>query len=142
MVITIESYRSIGEIAEALNKEIDNTKSALGNYLLKLDETRILAEKTKKIREALLKATGRKNGKIENMGEIAVGDLIIVLDANPFHELSAIEDAVRSYQEHLMVLQKASEELKPFDQLGDTEGLKVTVEMNQGVPVRILFRAY
>jgi hypothetical protein len=142
MVITIESYRSIGEVAEALNKEIDNTKSALGHCLLKLDETRILAEKTKKIREALLKATGRKNGKIENMGEIVVGDLILVLDANPFHELSAIEDAVRSHQEHLMVLQKAREELKPFDQLGDTEGLKVTVEMNQGVPVRILFKAY
>ena len=64
----------------------------------------------------------------------------IVLDANPFHELTAIEEVVRSHQERLLVLQKAREALKWLDQLGDTEGLKYLVIETDGVPGRILFR--
>ena len=41
-----------------------------------------------------------------------------MLDANPFHELTAIENVVRSHQERLLVLQKAREALKWLDQLG------------------------
>ncbi|MGB9853698.1 MAG: hypothetical protein ACPLRY_02685, partial [Candidatus Bathyarchaeales archaeon] len=76
----------------------------------------------------------------ESLGEITVGTLSIVLDANPFHELTAIEQVVRSYQERLLVLQKAREALKWLDQLGDTEGLKYIVVENDGVPERILFK--
>ncbi|MEM3153452.1 MAG: hypothetical protein QW629_01915, partial [Candidatus Bathyarchaeia archaeon] len=76
----------------------------------------------------------------ESLGEITVGSLSIVLDANPFHELTAIEQVVRSYQERLLVLQKAREALKWLDQLGDTEGLKYIVVENDGVPERILFK--
>ncbi|MCS7124247.1 MAG: hypothetical protein NZ932_02375, partial [Candidatus Bathyarchaeota archaeon] len=75
-----------------------------------------------------------------SLGEITVGNLSIVLDANPFHELTAIEQVVRSYQERLLVLQKAREALKWLDQLGDTEGLKYIVVENDGVPERILFK--
>jgi hypothetical protein len=62
------------------------------------------------------------------------------LDANPFHELTAIEEVVRSHQERLLILQKTREALKWLDQLGDTEGLKYLVVENNGVPERILFK--
>nr|MDO8044929.1 hypothetical protein [Candidatus Baldrarchaeota archaeon] len=62
-----------------------------------------------------------------------------MLDANPFHELTAIEEVVRSQQERLLALQKAREALKWMDQLGDTEGLKYIVIENDGVPEKILF---
>jgi hypothetical protein len=62
------------------------------------------------------------------------------LDANPFHELTAIEEVVRSHQERLLVLQKTREALKWLDQLGDTEGLRYLVIENDGVPERILFK--
>jgi hypothetical protein len=62
------------------------------------------------------------------------------LDANPFHELAAIEEVVRSYQERLIMLQKARESLKWLDQLGDAEGLKYVVVENDGVPERILLK--
>jgi len=65
-----------------------------------------------------------------------------VLDANPFHELTAIEEVVRSQQERLLALQKAREALKWMDQLGDTEGLKYIVIENDGVPEKILFKIY
>ncbi|MGB9779042.1 MAG: hypothetical protein ACPLW8_06505 [Candidatus Bathyarchaeales archaeon] len=139
MVVEIKEYGSAEEIAETLEKEISETKSILGEYLRRLDDIRALAEKSKKIREVVLKLAGKKAGG-ESLGEITIGNLSIVLDANPFHELTAIEEVVRSHQERLLVLQKAREALKWLDQLGDTEGLKYLVVENDGVPERVLFK--
>jgi flagellar biosynthesis chaperone FliJ len=140
MVVEIKEYGSAEEIAETLDKEITQTKSTLGEYLRRLDEIRNLAEKSKKIREVVMKLAGKTKATAETLGEISVGSLNIVLDANPFHELTAIESVVRSHQERLLVLQKAREALKWLDQLGDTEGLKYLVVQSEGVPERILFK--
>ena len=139
MVIEIKEYASAQLIAERLEKEIGDTKSTLGEYLRRLDEIRTLAEKSKKIREVVLKLAGKKASS-ESLGEITVGGLNIVLDANPLNELTAIESVVRSHQERLLVLQKAREALKWLDQLGDTDGLKYLVLENEDVPERILFK--
>jgi vacuolar-type H+-ATPase subunit I/STV1 len=139
MVVEIREYASAEEIADTLDKEISETKSTLGEYLRRLDEIRALAEKSKKIHEVVMKLAGKKIAS-ESLGEISVGTLNIVLDANPFHELTAIEEVVRSHQERLLVLQKARDALKWLDQLGDTEGLRYLVLENDGVPERILFR--
>jgi hypothetical protein len=140
MVVQIKEYGSAEEIAETLDKEITQTKSTLGEYLRRLDEIRNLAEKSKKIREVVMKLAGKSKATSESLGEISVGSLNIVLDANPFHELTAIESVVRSHQERLLVLQKARDALKWLDQLGDTEGLKYLVVESEGVPERILFK--
>jgi hypothetical protein len=140
MVVEIKEYGSAEEIAETLDKDISETKSTLGEYLRRLDEIRSLAEKSKKIREVVMKLAGKTKATAETLGEISVGSLNIVLDANPFHELTAIESVVRSHQERLLVLQKAREALKWLDQLGDTEGLKYLVVQSEGVPERILFK--
>jgi hypothetical protein len=140
MVVEIKEYGSAEEIAETLDKDISETKSTLGEYLRRLDEIRSLAEKSKKIREVVMKLAGKSKTSSESLGEINVGSLSIILDANPFHELTAIESVVRSHQERLLVLQKAREALKWLDQLGDTEGLKYLVVESEGVPERILFK--
>jgi hypothetical protein len=140
MVVEIKEYDSAEKIAETLDKDISKTKSTLGEYLRRLDEIRNLAEKSKKIREVVMKLAGKSKASSESLGEISVGSLNIVLDANPFHELTAIESVVRSHQERLLVLQKAREALKWLDQLGDTEGLKYLVVESEGVPERILFK--
>jgi hypothetical protein len=139
MVVEIKEYTSSGQLAERLDKEIGDTKSNLGEYLRHLDEIRTIAEKSKKIREVVMKLAGKKT-TTDSLGEITVGTLNIVLDANPFHELTAIEQVVRSYQERLLVLQKAREALKWLDQVGDTDGLKYLVVESEGVPERILFK--
>jgi hypothetical protein len=139
MVVKIKEYGSAQEIAETLDKEISETKSALGEYLRRLDEIRSLAEKSKKIREVVMRIAGKK-ATTESLGEITVGALNIILEANAFHELAAIESVVRSHQERLIELQKGREALKWLDQLGDTEGLKYLVVENEGVPERILFK--
>ena len=139
MVTQIKEYNSAQAIAEALDTQLSETKSVLGEYLRRLDEIRTLAEKSKKVREVVMKLAGKKPNS-ENPSEITVGTLNIILDANAFHELTAIESVVRSHQERLLVLQKVREALKWLDQLGDTEGLRYLVLEDEGVPERILFK--
>jgi hypothetical protein len=139
VVVELKEYESANEIAKTLDSEITHTKSMLGEYLRRLDEIRALAERSKKIRDVVFKLAGKKAGQ-QNLGEITVGNLNVVLDANPFHELTAIEEAVRSQQERLLVLQKAREALKWVDQIEDTEGLKYLVLESDGVPEKILLK--
>jgi hypothetical protein len=138
MVVEIKQYNSAHEIAENIDNQISQTKSVLGEQLRKLDEIRIMAEKSKKVRELVMKLAGKKAGN-EVSGVVTVGCLTIVLDATPFHELGAIEAVVRSHQERLLTLQKAREAIKWLDQLGDTEGLRYLVVESDSVPERILF---
>ncbi len=139
MVTQIKEYNSAQAIAEALETQLSETKSILGEYLRRLDEIRTLAEKSKKVREVVMKLAGKKPNS-ENPSEVTVGTLNIILDANAFHELTAIESVVRSHQERLLVLQKVREALKWLDQLGDTEGLRYLVLEDEGIPERILFK--
>ncbi len=140
MVVQLKEYTSAQAIAEDLDKDLSETKSLLGEYLRRLDEIRTLAEKSKKVREVIMKLAGKKTNTADNSGEITVGTLNIILDANAFHELTAIESVVRSHQERLSALQKARDALKWLDQLGDTEGLKYLVLEDEGIPQRILFK--
>ena len=139
MVVELKEYNSAAEIAKTLDEKIARTKSMLGEYLRRLDEIRALAERSKKIRDVVFKLAGKKAAQ-NTLGEITVGNLNVVLDANPFHELTAIEEAVRSQQERLLVLQKAREALKWVDQIEDTEGLKYIVLESDGVPEKILLK--
>ena len=139
MVTQIKEYTSAQAIDEAIDQQLSETKSILGEYLRKLDEIRSQAEKSRKVREIVMKLAGKK-APTESQSEITVGTLNIVLDANPYHELTAIESVVRSHQERLLVLQKVRESLKWLDQLGDTEGLKYLVLEEEGIPERILFK--
>ena len=139
MVVELKEYESAVEIAKSMDSDISKTKSLLGEYLRRLDSIRNLAERSKKIREVVFKLAGKKSAQ-SSLGEITVGDLSVILDANPFHELTAIEKVVRSQQERLLVLQKARESLNWVDQIGDTEGLKYLVLENDGVPERILLK--
>ncbi len=139
MVVELKEYDSATEISRTIDEEITRTKSMLGEYLRRLDEIRALAERSKKIRDVVFKLAGKKATQ-ENLGEISVGGLNVVLDANPFHELTAIEEVVRSQQDRLLVLQKSREALKWVDQIGDTDGLLYIVLEKDGVPERILFK--
>jgi hypothetical protein len=139
MVVELKEYESAVDIAKAMDDDISRTKSILGEYLRRLDSIRNLAERSKKIREVVFKLAGKKSAQ-DSLGEITVGDLSVILDANPFHELTAIEQVVRSQQDRLLVLQKARDALNWVDQIGDTDGLKYLVLESDGVPERILLK--
>lgn len=139
MVVELKEFESVEELEESLDRDISVTKSTLGESLRRLDEIRTLAERSKKVRAVVMKLAGKKNAA-ESLGEIEVGDIKVVLEANPLDELTAIETVVRSHQERLLTLQKAREGIRPLDELGDTDGMKFMVVANNGVPERILLK--
>jgi hypothetical protein len=137
MSIQIREYNSAEAIAQNLDKKIDEIKNSLSGYIQKLEEIQSIAEKSKRIREVMMKLAGKK-AQDESLGEIKIGSLNIILEANPVHEMEAIEKVVHSKQERLLTLQKAREDLKWLDQLGDTEGITYTVVENEDIPEKIL----
>ena len=139
MVVRITEYDSTEGIVRNLEKRIVEIKSTLGDYLRRLDEIRKLAERSKKIREVIGKLTDRDIIK-ESLGEITISNVNVVLDANPYNELEALETVVQSHQKRLLKLQKANESLTWLDQFGDTEGIKYLVVENDDIPQRILFK--
>jgi len=139
LAVKLKEYSSFTQIAETMDREISQTKSTLGEYLRRLDEIRNVAEKSKKLREVVMKLAGKRDTAASS-DEITVGTLDIVLDATPSHELESIETAVRSHQERLLDLQKAREGLKSLSNLGDTEGIQFLAVENNGIPERILFK--
>ena len=139
MVVEIKEFSSHEELKETLEKEISQMKSSLGEYLRRLDEIRAVAEKSKQIREVVLKLAGKKSNK-ESLGELSINNFNVVLDATPLDELKAIEAVVRSHQKRLTTLQKARKSLKPLDELGDTDGMTLLVVETDGVPERILLK--
>ena len=139
MVVELKEYESATEISENLDSEISRVKSMLGEYLRRLDDIRALAERSKKIREMVFKLAGKKSGQA-SLGEINVGDLSVILDAGPFHELTAIEKVVRSQQDRLSLLQKAREALDWLGEIEETEGIKYLVLQRDGAPEKILLK--
>ena len=137
--VCVKEYSSAVEIAEKLDKEIATAKSALGKYLRRLDDTRALAEKSKRLHDVVAKLSNKKEAK-ENPNKIEVNGLEIVLDATALNELEAMESVVKSHQQRLRALQKAQEALEPLDQFGDTEGVRYLVLEKEGIPEQILLK--
>ena len=106
MVVEIKEFSSTEEVEKALDKEISEIKSNLGENLRRLDGIRTLAERTKKVRQVVMKLAGKK-AATESLGEIRVDSINVVLDANPLDELTALESVVRSHQQRLLKVQKA-----------------------------------
>ena len=137
--IGIKEYGSAVEIAEKIDNEIAEAKSALGDYLRRLDNVRAVAEKSKRLHDIVSKVAGKKQ-VVESAEQIEVNGLEIVLDATPLNELTSIESVVRSHQQRLMDLQKAKEALAPLDKFGDTEGIRYLVLEKEGIPEQILLK--
>jgi hypothetical protein len=137
--VGIKEYSSAMEIAENIDREIAETKSALGEYLRQLDDKRVVAEKTKRLHDVVAKMANKKEAK-KSSNQIEVNGLEIVLEATALNELTAIESVVKSHQQRLMALQQAREALQTLDQAGDTEGIKYLALEREGIPEQILLK--
>ena len=135
--IAIKNYSTFSQLEEMIDKKISNSKSKLGEYLLQIDKKRTIAEKSKKIRNAVYKLIEKKPSQ-ENQGEFEINGFQIILDATPRHEIESLENVVKSYQDHLQLLHKAKESIKEFDPLENIQGVHFLVVEKYGVPEKIL----
>jgi hypothetical protein len=139
MLVEIKEYTSANDIVKMLDHEITRTRNTLSGSLRRLDDIRTLAERSKKVRAVVSKLAGKK--AVENAsGDIVLGDLNLVVDASHLQELAALEEAVRSQQNQLMMLQKAREDMRWIDQIEDAEGVNYLVLERSGMPTRILVK--
>ena len=137
--IGIKEYRSVSEIAESLDKEVAETKSALGEYLRQLGDKRAAGERTQRLYNIVAKIADKKPSKATS-NQIDLNGLEIVLDINVLDELTAIENVVRSHQQRLIALEKARDSLQTLDQAGDIEGMKYLALEKEGIPEQILLK--
>jgi hypothetical protein len=135
--MAIKDYSSFLQLSEKINKEISQTKSKLGEYLLQIDNKKVLAEKSQKILNIVSKMTGKPHGK-ENQDELLIDGLQIVLDATPRHELEVLENVVKSQQNRLLHLQKTKKAINELSQLGEVQGINFFVVEKHGIPEKIL----
>ena len=135
--MAIKDYSSFLQLSEKINKEISQTKSKLGEYLLQIDNKKVLAEKSQKILNIVSKMTGKPHCK-ENQDELLIDGLQIVLDATPRHELEVLENVVKSQQGRLLQLQKTKKAISELSQLGEVQGINFFVVEKCGVPSKIL----
>ena len=135
--MTIKDYSSFSQLSENINKEISQTKSKLGEYLLQIDNKKVLAEKSQRILNMVSKMTGKQQSN-ENHSELSINGLQIVLDATPRHELEVLENVVKSQQDRLLHLQKTKKAIKEIDQLGEIRGINFFVVEKHGIPEKIL----
>jgi hypothetical protein len=116
----IKDYSSFLQLSEMINKEISQTKSKIGEYLLQIVKKRALAEKSMNIRVRVFKLTEKKQTK-GGQDEFEINGLQIVLDATPRHEIKALTRVIKSYQDRLLLLQKTKIDLKELNQLGQVQ---------------------
>ena len=135
--MAIKDYSSFSQLSENINREISQTKSKLGEYLLQIDNKKVLAEKSQRILNMVSKMTGKQQSN-ENQSELSINGLQIVLDATPRHELEVLENVVKSQQDRLFHLQKTKKAIKELDQLGEIRGINFFVVEKHGIPEKIL----
>jgi hypothetical protein len=138
-VIGIKEYSSVSEIEESIDKEVAETKTALGEYLRQMDDKRAAGERTQKIFKVVAKIANKKPSSTKS-NQIDLNGLQIVLDANPLDELTVIESVVKSHQQRLNALEKARGSLQTLDKAGDTEGIKYLALEKEGIPEQILLK--
>lgn len=137
--IGIKEYGSVSEIAESLDKEVAETKSALGEYLRQLGDKQAAGERTQRLYNIVAKIADKKLSKATS-NQIDLNGLEIVLETNVLDELTAIESVVRSHQQRLIALEKARDSLQTLDQEGDIEGIKYLALEKEGIPEQILLK--
>lgn len=137
--VGIKEYSSVSEIEESIDKEVAETKSALGQYLRQLDDKRAAGERTQRLYNVVAKMADKKPSK-RTSSQIDLNGLDIVLDANVLDELTAIENVVESHQQRLIALEKARCSLQKLDQAGATDGIKYLALEKEGIPEQIMLK--
>ncbi len=137
--VGVKEYGSVSEIRESIDKELAETKNALGEYLRHLYDRQEMAEKMQRLRDIVGKIADKKPS-IRSTNLVSLNGIEIVLGAKAFDELTAIESVVKSHQQRLVALQKVREALQTLDETSGTEGIKYLTFEKERIPEQILLK--
>jgi vacuolar-type H+-ATPase subunit I/STV1 len=137
----LHTYKSAADLTKELDEEVSRIKTLLGEYLRRLDESRVRVEKIRKTQEALNRLTGGKvtGAKAGDAQTLDLMGLKVIINVSPEEEANTLEESVKTLQDKLNVLQRVRKALEPLSTL-EEGGTSITAVMNDGIPTKIMLR--
>ena len=136
MSIELLMFKNIDELFKYIDDEINRVRALLSDYFRRLDELRIKVERIKKLEKSISSITGGAIRSSEGK-EIDLMGIKVVIDPSYEQEVNFIEEAAKSLQDRLTVLQKIRKAIEPLSTIEDAD---IEVLIMNGVPVRIHIR--
>ncbi len=136
MSIELLMFKNIDELFKYIDDEINRVRSLLSEYFRRLDELRIKVERIKKLEKSISSIAGSTIKSSEGK-EIDLMGIKVVIDPSYEQEVNFIEEAAKSLQDRLTVLQKIRKAIEPLSTIEDAD---IEVLIMNGVPVRIHIR--
>ncbi|MHC1601094.1 MAG: hypothetical protein ACXQTI_08605 [Candidatus Nezhaarchaeales archaeon] len=136
MSIELLMFKNIDELFKYIDDEINRVRTLLSEYFRRLDELRIKVERIKKLEKSISSIAGGAIKSSEGK-EIDLMGIKVVIDPSYEQEVNFIEEAAKSLQDRLTVLQKIRKAIEPLSTIEDAD---IEVLMMNGVPVRIHIR--
>ncbi|RLF19915.1 MAG: hypothetical protein DRJ68_05475 [Thermoprotei archaeon] len=136
MSIELLVFKNIEEVFKYLDDEINRIRTLLSDYFKRLDELRVKVERIKKLEKSIASISGGpiKSGEGK---EIDLMGIKVVIDPSYEQEVAFIEEAAKSLQDRLTVLQKIRKAIEPLSTIEEAD---IEVLVMNGVPVRIHIR--
>ena len=135
--LELKSFNTPEELKKFLDDEIGRIRTLLGDYLRRLEENRIKAERLKKAQEAIVKLAGEKQVPSFEGREIDLSGLKILVNPGLKQEMEVLEDVVKSLQDKLNIIQKIRKALDPLTSF--EEGIvTISTVMSDNIPIRIM----
>lgn len=138
MVTEFREFTNISEMIKPIDEEISKVRNMLGDYLRKLDESKLKSEKIKKARTAISKIAGMEVEIAPSSKELDIMGLKIIVNPTPEDESLALEEIVKDLQERLTTLQRVRKSLEPLTTMDVEVG--ITALMKDNIPVKIFVR--
>jgi vacuolar-type H+-ATPase subunit I/STV1 len=137
----LHTYKSAADLTKELDEEVSRIKTLLGEYLRRLDESRVRVEKIRKTQEALNRLTGGRvsGAKAGDAQTLDLMGLKVIINVSPEEEANTLEESVKTLQDKLNVLQRVRKALEPLSTL-EEGGTSITAVMNDGIPTKIMLR--
>ncbi len=131
-------FANISEMIKPIDEEISKVRSMLGDYLRKLDESKLKSDKIKKARTAIAKIAGTEIDIAPSSKELDIMGLKIIINPTPEDEALALEEIVKDLQERLTTLQRVRKSLEPLTTMDVEVG--IVALMKDNIPVKIFVK--
>ncbi|MCP8307300.1 MAG: hypothetical protein H3Z53_00615 [archaeon] len=135
--LELRMFNTPDELKKSLDDEIGRIRTLLGDYLRRLEETRIKTDRLKKAQEAIIKFAGEKQIPSLEGREIELSGLKVFVNPNLRQETDMLEDIVKTLQDKLNTIQKIRKALEPLT--GFEEGIvTIAAVMSDNIPTKLM----
>ncbi len=138
MSYVLEEYDGFGQLLASIDNRIRDLQQKYNALSQRQQALSAQAERIKRLEEALSKLVG---SEIKSIREIDFMGLKVVVGARLVDELAVTEEVLTSVSDTLMALQKVRDVIDQLAKsVGESSGIKILVEVINGIPVRLLLR--